>query len=228
MSITSHAALGQDFPGRGDDRADVTHPEVVPGVRMPVIEPCADGFVGMTLVLGEQGNRGMKSLMAWVIEEGALDDDLAEVDWEKWLEMLANQTLSAADAARAVGSLLAFIKTKTQAEIQERAVAGKMLVAPCCTTAHLAADPQLAARDFWVEVDGAVHAGPFARLSATPIVYRHSAPALGQHQELLDGLAPVPVPGADPVSPSDVDPRGPVRLRQPECGRFLEVRCSRA
>ena len=197
MSITSYAALGQDFPGRGDDRADVTHPEIVPGLRMPFIEPCADGYVGMTLVLGDQGNRGMKSLMAWVIEEGALDDDLAEVDWERWLDMLGDQTLSVADAGRALDQMLALIKSKTQAEIQERAVAGKMLVAPCYTAAHLAADPQLAARDYWVEVDGAVHAGPFARLSATPIAYRHPAPALGQHQELLDGLDPAPVLGTD-------------------------------
>ena len=197
MSITSYGALGQDFPGRGDDRAEVTHPEVVPGVRMPFIEPCADGFVGMTLVLGEQGNRGMKSLMAWVIAEGALDDDLAEVDWERYLEMLGDESLSPDDANRALGQMLEFIKTKTQAEIQEHAVAGKMLVAPCYTSAHLAADPQLAAREFWVEVEGTVHAGPFARLSATPVSFRHRAPEVGQHQELLNGLDPVPRPAAD-------------------------------
>lgn len=113
MSITSHAALGEDFPGRGDDRASVTHPEVAPGVRMPLIEPCADGFVGMTLVLGDQGNRGMKSLMAWVIEEGALDDDLVDVAWDTWLEMLGNKTLSPADAALALDDMLDFIKTKS-------------------------------------------------------------------------------------------------------------------
>ncbi|MCY3631220.1 MAG: CoA transferase [bacterium] len=206
MSITSYAALGQDFPGRGDDRADMTHPEVAPGVRMPVIEPCADGFVGMTLVLGDQGNRGMKSLMAWVIEEGALDDDLVDVAWDTWLEMLGNKTMHPAEAAVAVEDLLAFVKTKTQAEIQERAVAGKMLVAPCYTTARLADDPQLAARDFWVEVDGTVHAGPFARLSATPIAYRHLAPALGQHQDLLNGLEPQPA--AAPESQVPAAPRG--------------------
>lgn len=206
MSITSYAALGQDFPGRGDDRAQVTHPEIVPGVRMPFIEPCADGFVGMTLVLGEQGNRGMKSLMAWVIAEGALDRDLCEVDWERYLELLGDETLAPADANRALGQMLEFIKTKTQAEIQEHAVAGKMLVAPCYTSAYLAADPQLAARDFWVEVNGATHAGPFARLSATPIAFRHPAPALGQHQELLGGLDPV----AEPKASSRVwaEPRG--------------------
>ena len=206
MSITGYAALGQDFPGRGDDRADVTHPEIVPGVPMPVIEPCADGYVGMTLVLGAQGNRGMKSLMAWVIEEGALDDDLVDVAWDRWLDMLGNKAMHPSDAAVAMRDLLAFIKTKTQAEIQERAVAGKMLVAPCYTAAHLADDPQLAARDYWAEVDGAVHAGPFARLSATPIAYRHLAPALGQHQDLLDGLAPSPAPA--PAAKTPATPRG--------------------
>ena len=145
MSITSYAALGMDFPNRGDDRADRSHPEVVPGVPMPVIEPCADGFVGMTLVVGEQGNRGMKALMNWVIEEGALDDDLEDLDWEKWLEMLGDGSLRPAEAATGVGDLLAFVKTKTQAEIQRRAVADKMLVAPCYTAARLADDPQLAA-----------------------------------------------------------------------------------
>ena len=210
MSVTSYAALGQDFPGRGDDRADVTHPEVVPGVPLPVIEPCADGYVGITLVLGAQGNRGMKSLMAWVIEEGALDDDLCSVDWEEWLSLLGDGSLPVADAARAVEQLLAFIKTKTQAEIQQRAVAGKMLVAPCYTAARLADDPQLAARDFWVEVGGALHAGPFARLSATPIAYRHPAPALGQHQALLDEVASLSAETAPPptAARTPATPRG--------------------
>ncbi len=208
MSITSYAALGRDFPKRGDDRADASPPEVVPGVPLPVIEPCADGYVGITLVLGAQGNRGMKGLMDWVIEEGALDDDLTGIAWDKWLDMLGDKTLSPDDAARAMRSLLGFIKSKTQAEIQARAVQDKMLVAPCYTAARLADDPQLAARDFWVEVDGAIHAGPFARLSATPIAYRHPAPELGTHQELLDGLVPVPVP--EPTGNPTVwaEPRG--------------------
>jgi len=201
MYVTGFGAFGQDAPGTGDDRGEVAKNPVqfVPGVKNPVIEPCKDGHVAMTLVLGAQGNAGFKAAMEWLQEEGGLDDDLCGRDWATWIDDIGAGTLSTEQAGRAIDQLLAFLATKTKREIQERAVAHKMLIAPCYTAADLLADPQLAARHYWVEVEGTTHPGPFAKLSATPIRYRGPAPRLGQDQELLAAAPRRPLVPSSPA-----------------------------
>ena len=60
--------------------------------------------------------------------------------------------------------------------------------AAVATTAAVVADPVLAGRDFWVELEHPSvgtrrHAGIPSRFSATPLFVRSPAPALGQHTE---------------------------------------------
>ncbi|MEE2677363.1 MAG: CoA transferase [Myxococcota bacterium] len=184
LFVTGYTAQGIDPPGFGDDRGALGLREVVPGVRLPVVEPCKDGHVGTTFVVGAQGNHGFGEAMRWAEEAGAIDADIAGRDWSAWLTDVGEGTLSAEDAKRGLTQLLAFLETKTKTEIHARAVARKMLIAPAYTTADLLVDPQLNARNFWTEVSGVLHAGPFARLSGTPIAYRRHAPTLGQDQHL--------------------------------------------
>ena len=186
MNITDYAAVGQDPPGFGDDRKgrQATMP-IMPGLTLPVCEPCKDGFLVMTLVLGAQGMFGFHAAMTWIGEQGGLDADLMKVDWKNWIQHLQEGKLSLEDANRGVDQFLAHLRTMTKAEIQEQAVAQKWLIAPVNLAPDLLADPQLRARDFWVDVEGSVLPGPFAILSETPIVYDRPAPALGQDQALL-------------------------------------------
>ena len=187
MYVTDYAALGQDPPQTGDDRAQRsgTMP-VVPGLTLPVIEPCKDGFVAMTLVLGAQGAFGFNAAMNWIGEQGGLDPDLMEIDWMTWIQQIQEGKLSVEDANRAVDQFLAHVRTMTKAEIHEQAVLQKWLIAPVNLAPDLLADPQLRARDFWVDVEGTTLPGPFAILSKTPIVYERGAPKLGQDQAILD------------------------------------------
>jgi hypothetical protein len=46
------------------------------------------------------------------------------------------------------------------------------------------ADPQLASRNYWTNVGGDPHPGPFAKLSVTPIQMQRPAPRLGADQDL--------------------------------------------
>ena len=193
MNGTDYAALGQDPPGFGDDRTGRTYTmPVMPGLTLPVCEACKDGFVVMTLVLGAQGMFGFNAAMEWIGEQGGLDADLMEVDWTNWIQLLQEEKLSLEDANRGVDQFLAYLRTMTKAEIQEQAVAQKWLIAPVNLAPDLLADPQLQARNFWVDVDGSQLPGPFALLSETPISYDRPAPKLGQDQALLDAPARVP------------------------------------
>ena len=84
-------------------------------------------------------------------------------------------------------------------------------MAPSWDARDLYADRQLASRDYWVDVEGIDHPGPFAKLSATPIVYRSRAPHLGEHQALVDDTTRRPSVSAPATMPAttlgtDMDP----------------------
>jgi len=177
--------LGSDMPGFGADRANGPA-QLLPGLDLPQHAACKDGHVVMTLLLGEVGQRSLRGIMKWVAEEGALDSDLAELDWGDFLGAVGAGKITPADVVRGLKQFTDFLATQTKAEIQRRALEGKWLIGPAWDAADLLADPQLHARDYWVQVADAPHPGPFARLSRTPIRYRASAPRLGEHQSLLD------------------------------------------
>ena len=203
MNATDYAAIDEDPPGFGDDRTgrNFTMP-IMPGLTLPVCEACKDGFVVMTLVLGAQGMFGFNAVMKWIGEQGGLEADLMKVDWTHWIQLLQEEKLSLQDANRGVDQFLAYIRTMTKAEIQEQAVAQKWLIAPVNLAPDLINDPQLKARNFWVDVDGSTLPGPFAVMSETPIVYERSAPTLGQDQALLNDATRTPsAPTVDTPAP---------------------------
>lgn len=177
--------LGSDMPGFGADRANGPA-QLLPGLDLPQHAACKDGHVVMTLLLGEVGQRSLRGIMQWAAEEGALDSDLAELDWGDFLGAVGAGKITPADVVRGLKQFTDFLATQTKAEIQRRALEGKWLIGPAWDAADLLADPQLRARDYWIEVAGAPHPGPFARLSRTPIRYRAPAPRLGEHQSLLN------------------------------------------
>ncbi|MEE8165145.1 MAG: CoA transferase [Myxococcota bacterium] len=197
MSVTDYAAIGENPPGFGDDRTGrVASMPIMPGLTLPICEPCKDGFIIMTLVLGAQGMFGFNAAMNWIGEQGGLDADLMEIDWTTWIQQLQEGKLSVEVANRAVDQFLAHLREMTKAEIQKQAVAQKWLIAPVYLAPDLLADPQLLARDFWVDVDGSGSKlpGPFALLSETPIEYDRPAPRLGQDQALVDSIDRKPSP----------------------------------
>ena len=186
MYVTDFAAVGQDPPQTGDDRAKRSGTMVIiPGLYLPSIAPCKDGYVAMVLVLAAQGAFGFNAAMKWIGEQGGLDPDLMTIDWMTWIQQIQQGTLSVADGNRAIDQLLAFLKTMTKAEVQEQAVKQKWLISPINLAPDLLTDPQLLSRGYWTDLDGCKVPGPFARLSATPIRYERPAPKLGQDQQLV-------------------------------------------
>ena len=79
----------------------------------------------------------------------------------------------------------AFIATRTMDELIDRGMKQRILLAPIYTVPQLLQAEQLAARGFFCEVPDprrgatALHPGPFARLSETPIVGFRPAPDAG-------------------------------------------------
>ncbi len=186
LFVTGHATLyGEDVAGYGAARGGPPA-QLLPGVVIPNVARTKDGFVVMTLVLGEVGARGFGKLMRFAAERGGLEPDIAARDWSTWMQQLGAGKLPPADLARALEQIVKFLGTCTKAEIMERAVREAWLVGPAWTAADLLADRQLEARDYFVRVGDTLHPGAFAKLSATPIRLERPAPRLGADQALAE------------------------------------------
>ena len=85
-----------------------------------------------------------------------------------------------------------FVATRTMAECYQRAVDDGFMMAPLYTFEDIANDKHLAARDYWVEIEGKRYPGPFAKLSETPLQLTRPAPTLGQDQSLLAEVGRAP------------------------------------
>ena len=150
------------------------------------------------------------ALLDWMIEEGwAGEFDAPER--RDLLRDLSVRTLVDPEAAERTRPLLEpleaelaeFFAGKRAAEIYHEGQGRGLLIGMVSKPSDLAASEQLAAREWWQELEQqqgagkepitARYPGPPFRLSATPARIRAGAPRAGEHnRELLAGLAGVP------------------------------------
>jgi crotonobetainyl-CoA:carnitine CoA-transferase CaiB-like acyl-CoA transferase len=137
----------------------------------------------------------LNALIEWMREEGFFDQILLAHDWNGPSRFSVPQ--EAYDAVTEV--IGAFIATRTMDELIERGMKQRILLAPIYTIPQLLHAEQLAARGFFREVPDqrrgatALHPGPFARLSETPLVDLRRAPEAGADTGAVlaaAGLAP--------------------------------------
>ncbi len=181
---------GSDPPNTGEARANAA------ANTASRIMPSADGYVVFGVQPRGLGLQHTKRFLQWMQEEGELED-WPEPDLEKWANESQAATIvdlqEATEAMRPVAERVAgFIKTRKKAELFAQAVKRDIMLAPLYTLEEVANDQQLAARDFWVEIEGIRYPGPFAKFARTPIRLERPAPALGADQHLLDSLTPRP------------------------------------
>ncbi len=154
------------------------------------VHPCLDGYIVFSIVPGGLGLRHSTRVLKWIAEEGELIGELEGADIDEWAANVGRLIMEdPAEAGRqvviATENLHHFVAKRTMAECFARAVADGFMMAPLYTMEDIANDHHLAARDFWIEVDGHRYPGPFVKLSQTPLRLDRAAPALGQDQELL-------------------------------------------
>ena len=176
---------GGNPPGTSESRSDPPG-EIFPGLRTAGILRCVGGFAILNFGLPIVGGRTLHALLRRAEAEGQLEDALCGRDWNLWLRDLRRGDLDVETTNAGIEAAVRFVGTRTKAELMDLAVEQSILLAPVLDVADLRGDPQLAARDYWVEVDGRTHPGPFAKLSETPLRIQSPAPALGEAQALLD------------------------------------------
>ncbi len=154
------------------------------------VHPCLDGYIVFSIVPGGLGLRHSTLVLKWIEEEGELIGELEGANIDEWAANIARLvTEDPAEVGRqvviATENMHHFVAKKTMAECFERAVRDSFMMAPLYTMEQIASDTHLAARNFWVDIDGHRYPGPFAKLSETPLQLNRPAPTLGQDQHLL-------------------------------------------
>jgi benzylsuccinate CoA-transferase BbsE subunit len=141
---------------------------------------CADGYVSM--IAGRVGTaRAWAALVAWLVAEEV--PGATELQDPKWSALSFRQTSGA--IARFGEIFSGFARSRTRLDLYRAAQGRGIALSPVNDIAAVLADPQLAARGFWVTVPDpetgrvVTFPGPPYRLSATPPRPAASAPHIG-------------------------------------------------
>jgi crotonobetainyl-CoA:carnitine CoA-transferase CaiB-like acyl-CoA transferase len=152
------------------------------------IWPCKDGFVSFALRGGPARIPGLVAMVRYMDEHGMASARLKAVDWKAHNLNLLEQ----ADVDALSREFGAFFLTKTAAELYAAACERNLMLAPINTPREIVASGQLAAREFFVDVEypgGARlrYPGAFARSASgdrrdhSRIAIRRAAPDAGEH-----------------------------------------------
>ncbi len=164
---------------------------VMGDIRLRLVYPAADGYVSITHVFGMPIGQNTARLMEWVYEEGFCDAAMKDKDWVGYLDLLESgkEPISEWEAAKA--AVEALTSSKTKAELLVGAMERGLLMAPISTPAEVVTSEQLAAREFFDEVEHPRSGrlvkvpGAFAKCSARPLPVLDPAPRLGQHTDAV-------------------------------------------
>jgi crotonobetainyl-CoA:carnitine CoA-transferase CaiB-like acyl-CoA transferase len=205
------AAIGAEPPNRYGGGVRLA------GYRIRLVYPALDGHVAVTFLFGDMIGRYTQRLMSWVHTEGHCTDEIRDLDYIHFFELMYGGELDPSLMDQASDAIARLTSTRTKAELLEEAMARDLLIAPIATTADTLAFDQLEARRFWQEaaVPGGPtvrHPGSWAAATGTPLraLGATGRPGADKHRrsELRQRRRPsLPTPGptvADP--PSDERP----------------------
>ncbi len=113
------------------------------------VYPAKDGFVSVTFLFGGLLGPFTARLMAWMCEEGFVDEATRDKDWIGYTVLLLSGQEPVSELHRVAAAIERFTRTRTKAELYAEAKRRHLLIVPITTTADLVESPQLNARDFW-------------------------------------------------------------------------------
>ena len=153
---------------------------------------CKDGFVSFFVAGGVIGDRA-NALFRWMAEEGIKPIPEARIDWTK----TTPNDLSAEVHASLNETVAVFFLTHTKRELYEGAVERGILMFPVSNSEDVFTDPQLAARNYFADIEHTRegrsfrYPGAFVKSTAVTLGSTCRAPYLGEHNgEILGRKRP--------------------------------------
>lgn len=150
-------------------------------VLLRTIYECVDGYAVVTVAFGPMIGPMFRRYLVWANEEGFCDRALVDKDWVDFAIHLQTGEETIETLEEVMGVVAAFTRTKTKAELQERGLRESLLICPVNDLQDVLDSPQLAAREFWDDVDGTRHPGRMVIASDSPLAPLGLAPSPGEH-----------------------------------------------
>ncbi len=146
---------------------------------------CKDGYVYAMYWGGASAKRWNSPLVTWMEAEGVADDFIREYDWDTFNMMETSPEIleKIADLTRKL------FGPNTKAKILEDALKYNAQVYPLNSCAEIAGNRQLAAREYWVELEhpelgtSITYPGPWAKTTEVAPTVLRRAPLIGEHNE---------------------------------------------
>jgi len=161
-------------------------------VFLRTIWPCKDGYIAFMFAGGAIGAKGQRRIVELIDQAGTADDWLRGLDWQNWNAATVTQE----EVDRISQAFGQFFMTRTKAELLDEAVKSGIMLGPVNTVADIMTNPQLKARDYWVDVEHEeigttiTYPGAPCKLSETPWRITRRAPLIGEHNsEVYEGEA---------------------------------------
>lgn len=150
--------------------------------------PCKDGYIA-GMVGGGLTTGPMQARLVAAMDHEGMADDLKDMDWKSTsLDAVTQETINHWEEA-----MVKYFMTHTKAEIQAEAIKSEILFCPSNNIKEVADYPQLAARDYWQEVEhpelstNITYPGFLFKSSETSSKMRRRAPLIGEHNQELYG-----------------------------------------
>jgi len=176
-------------------------------IDLRLVYPAKDGFVSITHVFGDAIGPVTARLMDWVLEEGFVAPDIANLDWVNFATMLESGDVKVEQWEEAKESVARCTSSKTKAELLEVAMERKLLMAPIADVSEVLASDQLSHRSYFDRIDlggEEIEApGRFALTKQTPLKAASRVSNLGANtEEVLAAARTLPLSEFGDIAPS--------------------------
>ncbi|HUV53394.1 MAG TPA: CoA transferase [Dehalococcoidia bacterium] len=193
--VTEYAMPSWDLnrvnPQRSGLGLTISRPTPPGPLWMRWIYPCKDGYVNIFLSGGAQA--GLVNSSEALVEMANSEGMALQLKDYDWATHDASQ-ISQEERDTIENAIIAFLRTKTKQELYHAALEKGMVLAPLNTIKDVVESPQLAARQYFVEVehpeldDIITYPGAPVKLSEVPWQISRRAPLIGEHnKEIYEG-----------------------------------------
>ncbi len=214
------AVLGASLPSTLNPPAGLPTPKRSGGGvwigTLPVrwVYPATDGHVVVSLLFGPMGGPFTRRLIEWMHAEGACRSETLARDYVEFAIKIQEGEYTLDEFGLIMDEIEAFTATKSKAELAAAAAERALLIVPVADLDDVLANPQLAARGYWEEVDGVRHPGAMVKSAATPLVALGPAPAQPGPPVTAVGprSQPAPLPAAADAEPPPDRPLAGIKV----------------